>query len=215
MSATKRLMELDPHLELGNENSSYHAFAQPDGAFPFPTGIECEVGEFLYGLIRMVKPKRILETGTNIGISTRYMALALQDTYLDLKGEMGEIVTFERMVDVANWVREKLGSCRFSCHINVMPDDVNDYPEDLIGDIDFMWLDSEPQTRLDELDRFLPHLTPGGIACIHDLNRLDFSGETQWGPVPESIVAAIDAGTLQRFEWQNVRGLTVFQKRGE
>ena len=44
-------------------------------------GIECEVGELLYGLVRALKPKHILETGTYHGLSSTYMALGLKEIH--------------------------------------------------------------------------------------------------------------------------------------
>ncbi len=42
-------------------------------------GVEMEIGDFLYGMVRVLKPKHILETGTHWGISASYMGLALKD----------------------------------------------------------------------------------------------------------------------------------------
>ena len=41
-------------------------------------GVEVEVGEFLYGLVRAIKPKRVLETGLYSAISAMYIALGLK-----------------------------------------------------------------------------------------------------------------------------------------
>ena len=42
-------------------------------------GCESDVGIFLYGFVRMLKPKRILSTGIYSGISDMYIAQALKD----------------------------------------------------------------------------------------------------------------------------------------
>ena len=42
-------------------------------------GVELEVGEFLYGLVRVMKPENILTTGVYTGISDMYIAQALVD----------------------------------------------------------------------------------------------------------------------------------------
>ena len=36
-------------------------------------GVETEVGEFLYGLVRMLKPRNVFETGTHHGVSSSYI----------------------------------------------------------------------------------------------------------------------------------------------
>ena len=40
-------------------------------------GVEVEVGEFLHSMVRVTKPMHILETGTHLGVSAAFMALAL------------------------------------------------------------------------------------------------------------------------------------------
>jgi len=52
-------------------------------------GVEVEVAELLYGLIRVWKPSTVLETGTHKGISSAYMAQALKDN------KKGHMVTYE------------------------------------------------------------------------------------------------------------------------
>src|SRR3989344_486705 len=52
-------------------------------------GVECEVGEFLYGLIRCLKPTSILETGTYTGVSAMYMGEAVKDN------SFGKVITLE------------------------------------------------------------------------------------------------------------------------
>jgi hypothetical protein len=52
-------------------------------------GIEVETGEFLYGLVRVMKPQLILESGTGYGGSTRYLAQALE------ANDRGWLVTYE------------------------------------------------------------------------------------------------------------------------
>lgn len=42
-------------------------------------GTEVEVSEFLYSLVRMLKPNYVLETGTHLGVSACYIGQALED----------------------------------------------------------------------------------------------------------------------------------------
>ena len=52
-------------------------------------GVEVEVAELLYSLVRSIKPNRIVETGTHLGISSLYMALAAREN------NKGKVITYE------------------------------------------------------------------------------------------------------------------------
>src|SRR5258706_9244049 len=43
------------------------------------TAAEVEMGEFLYGFVRMLKPRLVVETGTYNGHSTKMLARAVHD----------------------------------------------------------------------------------------------------------------------------------------
>lgn len=161
-------------------------------------GVEVEVGEFLYGLVRMFKPKRILETGTHMGISSSYIAMALRDNQMfggqmpdldPLSGRFGstigrgvhadsDFVTLE--ISESNIAISKklwstvLGGCLTSYINSVRCESLNYHPT---GEFDMLFLDSEPQLRFDEFVKFWPQVRPGGIILIHDLHpHLGHSG---------------------------------------
>ena len=78
-SITQELIQLDPTLQIHNEGEwSGGAEAAKFTAFN-SGGIECETGEFLYALIRLLKPTRVLETGTHYGVGASYMGMALKE----------------------------------------------------------------------------------------------------------------------------------------
>jgi predicted O-methyltransferase YrrM len=52
-------------------------------------GVELEVADFLWGLVRVLHPALVLESGTGIGLSSRCMAHALREI------GVGRLVTFE------------------------------------------------------------------------------------------------------------------------
>jgi len=56
------------------------------------TGMGCTIEDytFIYGLITLLKPKTIVEIGTNTGVSSIVMALALKENSID-----GRIYTFD------------------------------------------------------------------------------------------------------------------------
>jgi hypothetical protein len=172
----------------------------------FPEGIESETGEFLYGLVRMARPGSILETGTRTGISTAFMALALKDNKLD-----GSILTFERdkfCADMAinNFTRWKLADI-----IEVRAEESMDYdPEKRV--FDMLYLDSEPEYRYAELEKFWDNLVPGGMIVIHDLATID---DRAFGGCSDFVRNQIKSGELRAFNFPTCSGLMVMQKAYE
>lgn len=58
----------------------------------FPASLSPEAGLMLHALIRNIRPKLVIETGTFVGISTMWIAAALMEN-----GDGGEIHTFDDM----------------------------------------------------------------------------------------------------------------------
>lgn len=204
MSTTATMLIEDGDLSLqvraDPAGHGYHWFRQrnsPDESFP--AGIEAEVGECLYGLVAMTKPDRIVETGTRLGISTRYMARALHDWHPE-----GRILTFERCGQCAAFARTRLK--RFQ---TVTVEEADTRSVDLKDPIDFLYLDSEPEYRYRELDRWWPLIRDRALIVIHDLNRLDC---TPFMPLPPWFYAKWVAHRLQAMTFQNSTGLTILQK---
>jgi len=180
-------------------------------------GVEVEVAEFLYSLIRMIKPERILETGTHLGVSSLYMALGLQ------KNSKGKISTFEvipelRSQAVSLWKDFNVESFIDS---NLIPSLSASFSSDTIFDI--LFLDSEPQYRFDEFKLFFPLLKPGGLIIIHDLHgSLGHHGQTYhdlydwpYGDFRESLGPYITNHQVQLISFNTPRGMTLFQKESE
>lgn len=176
-------------------------------------GVEHEVGEFLYGLVRMMKPLFILETGTHWGISASYMAAGLKDN------NWGKIITIE--LDEGNYNRAKLLFSQLELTDYVKP--VNMAAENYDSDerrFDLIWLDTEPHLRFAEFIKFVPLLNPGGFIFIHDLGGHmsqtgdTINGITNWpfGDIPEEIKKMVNGGELRPFHFATPRGLTGFYK---
>lgn len=183
----------------------YQEFAHTDTAdIGNPTGIAIQEGEFLYGLTRMILPQRILETGTNIGISTSYMALACEHN------GFGIIDTIEHDHTVASRAQEKFDKLGFSNIINIHRQSIETF--NVTGQYDLLWLDSELSLRYGELLRFWPNIAPGGIICIHDLWCLDFD---EFKGVPNEMKSLIKNGCLRAITFQSDHGVTILQKRRE
>lgn len=213
MTATDQLLQLDPtkkilsHKEkygpMGRDNQFSHSDCQD---MQDPTGIAIEEGELLYGLVRTVKPVSILETGTNIGVSAQYMALALKDN------GFGHLTTIEKDGFVARRAQDKINVMGLSSFVTIANTTTTEFFAGQHADTtyDFLWLDTELKERYNELVTLFPRVVPGGIICIHDLWCL----EHHWyGGVPAQMREWIKSGELRGLTFKTDHGVTVFQKR--
>ena len=182
-------------------------------------GVELETGEFLYGMVRVLKPNLILETGTYTGISAMYMAQGLKDN-----GAMGKLISLE--IDQSHKSRaEKLwhltGLAAYAyCNLRSSEDFA------ISEQYDFMFLDSEPILRFSELVRFYPFLKPGGFVFLHDLHRHMGQGQPKnpdhpemsnwpWGDLPKEIKFWVQTDALRPIHFPTPRGLMGFYKPTE
>lgn len=124
---------------------------------PVDRGVEEEVAQFLYGLVRMMKPLLCVETGTLVGDSAVAIATALKDNnrgYLhtcdiDIKPE-----AVERLKDLPATLHNCRGIELLARH----------------GQMDFVHIDSgSAQVRQEELMTLdEKNISPGGIVAWHD-----------------------------------------------
>jgi len=207
---SQRLMELDGQLEIHNEGewsntvSQYQAFND--------AGVECEVGEFLYAFIRLIKPKRVLETGTHWGVSASYIGMALKHN------GFGTLFTYEFLPEIHQVAEKRINRLGLDGHVICALGDVANV-KPINDDFDFMFLDTEPQTRFNELVRFNPSLKEGGYIFIHDLHRHMHQIPNQehgfawpYGKIPEQMHNLVKNNELRPFHFSTPRGLTMFYK---
>lgn len=176
-------------------------------------GVECEVGEFLYALARLLKPQRILETGTHLGISAMYFAQAIADN------GFGMVDTFEIIPEHHRAANARFANADLSQYINSHLGDVAKWSPAPDVQFKLMLLDTEPQLRFGELTRFFDYLSPRGIVLIHDLHphmgQVDNSEHGfawPWGKLPAMMVELVRGGALMPFHFDTPRGLTGFYK---
>lgn len=210
MIITNELIKLDPSLVLhnegewgGNPTSEYSAFN--DG------GVECEVGEFLYGLTRVLKPEHVLETGTHHGIGGSYIGMALKNSS---KGILDTIEFLPENYKIARARFEKLGLLPF---VSTFYMDVKAFTPNY--NYQLILLDTEPQTRFEELLKFYPYLDEGGFVFIHDLHRHmhqipneEHGFAWPYGKIPANMSEMVNRGFLRPFHFPTPRGLTGFYK---
>ena len=179
-------------------------------------GVEVEVAELLYGLVRCWKPKFVLETGTHKGISSAYIAQALEDN------QSGKLATYEIIPSLQQdsmrvWRDLKL-SHRIDSRLLPSLEALKQWPD--MPEIDFLFLDSEPQFRFDEFLYFWDKVAPGGLIAIHDLHpSLGHHGQTHHGTFDwpygywkEKLKNYVTDFKVQLIHVPNPRGMVLFQK---
>jgi predicted O-methyltransferase YrrM len=204
-----RMMALDNTLQLHNEGewngtpSTYTAFNSG--------GVESEVGEFLYGFLRMIKPEHVLETGTHLGVGASYMGMALKDNF------RGMLETIEYIPEIHHQAKERITKMGLNDYVKCYLLDVKDFP--VQHNYQFIFLDTEPQTRFAEFVKFYPYLDEGGYMFIHDLGRslqqveipnLGFAWP--FGPIPGEMEHLLIHDYVRPFYFSTPRGLTGFYK---
>ena len=177
--------------------------------------VECEVGEFLYGLVRMIKPDYVLESGTYKGVSASYIGQALKD---NKKGLLTTIEIEKQHIRFSEARFDRLGIHEYIC---VDKEISTDY--DVEYDCDIMFLDTEPYLRFKELRRYFPKIKPGGFVFIHDMPRNLCQGNVNpdhpeyksWpvGEIPREVCDWVLDNELVPFHFDTPRGLLGFYKR--
>lgn len=179
--------------------------------------VETEVGEFLYGMVKICKPTNILETGTYHGWSSAYMAQALKEN------GFGHLDTLEYEKEFIELSKDRWSKLGLIPHITVMQQDVRDFTP--THEYDLMFLDTEPGLRFAELVKFYPYLKPGGFVFLHDLPRGFCQGNVNpdhpeflswpWGTIPVALNTLLKEKNLVPWHFPNPREMTGFYKPKE
>lgn len=114
---------------------------------------EVEMCDLLYGLVRFIKPKLIVETGSHLGHGTVALALATRDN------GCGRIVTCEVKADAVETARARLKDFP---NVDLRVQDSTELPE--LQDADFVFSDSSWGDRVTEYEL----VKPGCIFVVHD-----------------------------------------------
>lgn len=213
-----RILGLEKHNE-GHWNEKYIEVAGPGtvGYSSFnDAGVECEVGEFLYAMVRLLKPYNILETGTHQGMGATYMGMACRDNGHGLVDTI-EFIPEHHFKALGNFVNAGLTK-----YINAIKADVTKWSPPDDRRYQLVLLDTEPQLRFEELVRFYDYICPGGYIFIHDLHQhMGQVGNAEhgyawpWGVLPYQIKQWVRDGQLRPFHFHNPRGLTGFYKMSD
>jgi len=188
------------------EFSPEMSLPSPECAFPERWSMidgktaELETLEFLYSIVRLLKPSLIVETGTWHGHSAVAVAKALR------QNGFGKLVTFEIDTETCAVAKRRFEQENLTKFVELR----NESPVtgSVNGSIDLMLLDSELPLRISEFEHFRHQLSPGAIAIFHDTS-------TTHRVVREGVEDLVEKGLLTCVMFPSPRGLAICQYQGD
>jgi predicted O-methyltransferase YrrM len=159
---------------------------------------EVEVLEFLRTLVTTIKPNLVVETGTFMGVSTLWIAEALR-----LNG-FGRIISCEYDPKVFETAKQKIEASEFRDLIDLRNESSLEMKVD--GTIDLLFSDSDMPIREQEVQRYLPQISPFGLILMHDAS-------SHLKQVREAALKLERDGLISVVLLSTPRGLVVAQKR--
>ena len=151
-----------------------------------------DTGKFLHVLVRMAKPRRILEIGMFHGYSTLWIGLAAREvgarvTSLELEAERVAVAR-------ANFARAGLADI-----ITVIQGDGKQTLAGLPGPYDLVFLDAQKEDYAAYFDLIYPRLSPGGVivadnAVSHGEDMADYFAKARNHPHCVSVLVPIGSG---------------------
>src|SRR2546423_7804097 len=120
---------------------------------------EVEVLQFIHAVVRMLKPKVVIETGTYLAHGTSHIAAALAEN------GFGHVFSAEPDIGRCNEAQARIKSVGLDTWTTI----INTIGENLITDqpnlVDFAFLDSNFDTRVAEMVLLVPKLSPNGVVA--------------------------------------------------
>lgn len=157
---------------------------------------EIETLEFLYGLVRLIKPVFAIETGTWHGRAAEAIGRAL------VANGRGRLVTLEVDPESHTMATERVAQSGLSDVVEVLNMPSLEY--DPAAPVDLLLLDSELSLRGDEFTWFRPHLREEAIVVFHDTSA-------EHGVVLDAVRSITSSGLLRAIHLRTPRGVSVCQ----
>ncbi len=151
-------------------------------------GAEKEVGEFIYGLIRLIKPKVVVETGCYMGDTTVMLEKAIKDN------DYGELYVCD-INDKCIEETKKRVNCSVEKKTGI------ELIRELGDRIEFAFIDSGYNSREEEIAELIKHLDKGQMFVLHDT-----------APQHSRIRAMSERIGLRRVYFNTPRGLTLYER---
>ncbi|HIG74244.1 MAG TPA: class I SAM-dependent methyltransferase [Bacteroidetes bacterium] len=130
-------------------------------------------GRFLYGLARAMRPTRVLELGTNLGVGAATLAMALARTEAE-GGPAGRVVTLEGAPAYAEVARQSLAEMGLSERARVVVGAFVDSLPDVLdgeGPFDLVFIDGhhEEAAARTYVHAIRPALSSGALVILDDV----------------------------------------------
>jgi hypothetical protein len=121
---------------------------------------ETEVLDFLYALVRLIKPEHAVETGTWLGRSAVAIASALRDN------GFGHLISLESDSEVARCAMARIRAAGLGEWVEIIAErSLNFQPR---NDLQFALLDSELRIHVEEFRHFYEKLAADATVVFHD-----------------------------------------------
>jgi predicted O-methyltransferase YrrM len=125
-----------------------------------------DVGRFLYQLVRLKRPRLVVEFGTSLGISAIHIAAALRDNGI------GRLVTTELSTTKAKRACQHLREAGLRDLVDLKQGDAFQTLANDAEPIDMLLLDGWKELYLPLLKQLEPRLQPGAVIVADDLKLL-------------------------------------------
>lgn len=133
----------------------------------FPTSVNPSVAEYLYQLVRKIKPALVFEIGCYVGFSTLHIAQALKEN------GSGRLVSFDLNISVAS---NNIKEARLSDYVEFVQGNssvmAKQYFLDHSGEkIDLVFIDGDHTRRgcVRDFNALHDHIRKGGYIIFHDI----------------------------------------------
>jgi predicted O-methyltransferase YrrM len=126
---------------------------------------------FLYHLVLALQPRKVIELGTNLGISAAYIGAALGET------GQGSLMTLEASpyrTAVARDIHARLGLANIDYRVGLFSDSLGPALAEL-GDVDMAFIDGHHQLQptLDYFEQVYERSNPGAVFVFDDIRWSD------------------------------------------
>ena len=159
---------------------------------------EYEVLEFLRSTVTTLKPRLVVETGTFMGVSTLWLAAALQ------RNGFGGVITCEFDPKVFGTAKQRIDASGLGAWIDFRC--ASSLELKVEGAIDLLFSDSDMPAREQEVRRFLPQMNPNGVILMHDAS-------SHLKTVREAALKLEEEGLISVVLLPTPRGLVMAQRR--
>ena len=151
---------LSPEMSLPSPECPFpQRWSMIDGKTP-----ELETLEFLFAVVRLLKPRLVVETGTWHGYSAIAIASALR------QNGFGKLITFETDTETCAIAQRRLAQENLTQFVDVRNE--TSVVGSVNGPIDLLLLDSELPDRISEFEYFRPQLSGSAIVIFHDTSTI-------------------------------------------